>query len=118
MSSGVFAFRLEGSSMLPVFKPGDIVLVQPFSLKPLALSLSPGDCAVYSHKGRELLHRVVRTGPDGAWFADDAGRLEPHLTPWENVRGKVLSRNLLADGLCGRFYSKIRRIVNAAFRQT
>ncbi|MEK7721787.1 MAG: S24/S26 family peptidase [Elusimicrobiota bacterium] len=118
MSNGVSAFRLEGSSMLPVFKPGEIILIQPLIPQPSALILSPGDCAVYSYGGRELLHRVVRTGPDGAWFADDAGRLEPHLTPWENVRGKVLSRNLLADGLCGRFYSKIRRIVNAAFRQT
>ena len=102
VSSGVSAFRLEGSSMKPVFKPGEVALVKP-------LSLSAGDCAVYSYKGRSLLHRVVKTEAAGAWLADDAGRIEPHLVPWENISGKVLSRNPLAGGLSGRLYSKIRR---------
>ena len=61
----VSAFRLEGSSMLPVFKPGEIALVSGDGLK-------AGDCAVYSYKGRVLL--VLKTAPAGAWFSDDAGR--------------------------------------------
>ncbi|MBI4802483.1 MAG: hypothetical protein HY796_08170 [Elusimicrobia bacterium] len=27
------AFKLEGTSMLPLFKPGEVVIVQPFSLQ-------------------------------------------------------------------------------------
>ena len=95
--------------MLPVFKPGDLVFVQPFSPDPLAFSLSTGDCAVYDLEGRVLLHRVSKAGPEGVVFADDAGRLEPHLVPWKKVRGKVLSPNPLAGGFCGSIYSKFRR---------
>ncbi|MDO8806173.1 MAG: hypothetical protein Q7R35_17290 [Elusimicrobiota bacterium] len=101
--------------MLPVFKPGEIALVHPLIPHPSSLILSPGDCAVYDLEGRILLHRVVKTGPEGAWLADDAGRLEPHLVPWENIRGKVLSRNPLAGGLCGYIYSKIRRSLALLF---
>ena len=103
------AFRLEGSSMLPVFKPGELALVQPPAAGTSAPRLSPGDCAVYEYEGRNLLHRVLKTGPAGAWFADDAGRLEPHLVRWEQVRGKVLSGHFLAGGLPGRIYSLLRR---------
>ena len=102
MNPGVSAFRLEGSSMLPVFRPGEVALVGP-------LGLSAGDCAVYSHEGVTLLHRVMKTGENGAWFCDDAGRLEPHSVPLENIRGKALSRNPLAGGLCGHLYSRFRR---------
>jgi len=96
------AFRLEGSSMLPVFKPGGLALVD--GGRP-----GPGDCAVYSYEGRTLLHRVLKTGPAGAWLSDDAGRLEPHLVPWENVRGRAPGDNFLARGLAGRLYSRCRR---------
>lgn len=108
MNSGVSPFRLEGSSMLPVFKPGEIALARP-------VKLSAGDCAVYSYEGRTLLHRVIKTGENGAWFCDDAGRLEPHFVPLENIRGKVLSRNLLAGGLAGRIYSGLRRSLSPLF---
>ena len=102
MSSGVSAFRLEGSSMLPIFKPGEVAIVQP-------AGLTAGDCAVYEYEGRNLLHRIVKTGPEGVWFSDDAGRLEPHLVAWKNVRGKVLSAHPLAGGFCGLVYSTLRR---------
>jgi len=95
-------FRLEGSSMLPVFKPGEAVLV--FPERPRR-----GDCAVYAYRGRTLLHRVAAVAPEGAVFADDAGRLEPHLVPWGDVRGRVLSRHPLAGGLAGLVYSSLRR---------
>lgn len=108
MNSGLSAFRLEGSSMLPVFKPGEVVLVRPFNL-------SAGDCAVYSYEGRTLLHRVVKIGENGAWFCDDAGRLEPHFVPLENIRGKALRRNPLAGGLAGRIYSGLRRSLSPLF---
>ena len=105
------AFRLEGSSMHPVFKPGQVVLVQPCRAE-TAVPLATGDCAVYSYKGRTLLHRVVKAGPCGVWFADDAGRIAPHLVGWELVRGRVVGGNFLSRGFCGLVYSKLRRTVS------
>lgn len=108
MKGGVAAFRLEGSSMLPVFKAGEFSIVRP-------AGLAAGDCAVYEYEGRNLLHRVLKAGPEGVLFADDAGRLEPHLAAWGKVRGKVLSGHPLAGGLCGRIYSVLRRAVSPLF---
>lgn len=108
MNSGVSAFRLEGSSMLPVFRPGEIAFVRP-------VGLAAGNCAVYSYEGGTLLHRVMKRGKNGAWFCDDAGRLTPHFVPMENIRGRVLSRNPLAGGLCGRIYSGLRRSLAPLF---
>lgn len=87
--------------MLPVFKPGELALARPGKLR-------PGDCAVYSYRGRTLLHRVIKTSADGAWLADDAGRLEPHLVPWADIRGRALG-GPLSRGLPGRVYSTLRR---------
>jgi len=117
MADRVKAYRLEGSSMLPVFRPGELALAGRGKQEPERW-LRPGDCAVYELEGRTLLHRVLKTGPDGAWLADDAGRLEPHFVPWKNVFGKVLSRNPLAGGLPGKIYSKLRRLASyASLRQ-
>lgn len=91
--------------MLPVFKPGEAALVSP--ARP-----SPGDCAVYRYEGRTLLHRVLSTSTAGAWLADDAGRLEPHLVPWSDVRGTALGRRPLASGLPGLVYSRCRRALS------
>ena len=109
------AFRLEGSSMRPVFKPGQVVLVDALSPKLSAAVLKKGDCAVYSYKGRTLLHRVVKAGPGGVWFADDAGRISPHLVGWELVRGRVVGGNFLSRGFCGLVYSRLRRTVSRVF---
>lgn len=99
------AFRLEGSSMLPVFRPGEVVLVGP----PV---LSRGDCAVYNYGGRTLLHRVLKTSPEGVCLADDAGRLAPHSVPWADIRGKALSKNVFAGGFPGYIYSRLRRAIS------
>jgi hypothetical protein len=110
----VNCFRLEGSSMLPVFRPGMTAIVE-CKTRNVKYEIKSGDCAVYSCGGRILLHRVLQTGPAGAWFADDAGRIDPHLVLWENIRGKVLSGHPLAGGFCGLVYSKLRRAVSKAF---
>ena len=115
MKQGISAFRLEGSSMLPVFRPGETALVSAVSHAPYGKGLKRGDCAVYSYEGRNLLHRVLKVVEDGAWLVDDAGRLKPHLVPWEKIRGKALSRNPLAGGFCGRIYSGLRRSLSPLF---
>ena len=102
------AYLTEGSSMLPVFKAGEAVLVSPEKPR-------PGDCAVYSRMGRSLLHRAVSVSAAGAVFADDAGRLEPHLAAWPEVRGRALSPNPLASGLPGFAYHKLRRAFSRLF---
>lgn len=88
--------------MLPVFKPGEVVLLS-------AVSLKRGDCAVYEFNGATLLHRVIRTGREGVWFSDDAGRLEPHFVPLRSIKGKAVSSNPLTSGFCGFIYSALRR---------
>ena len=88
--------------MLPLFRPGQVVAVGPGRPR-------PGDCAVYVYGGRNLLHRVAEVFPGGAVFVDDAGRLEPHYVSWAEVRGTVLDGGLLAAGLPGRCYARLRR---------
>lgn len=106
------AFKLEGSSMLPLFRDGDIVLVRPLGSDPSAFRFSPGDCAVYDLDGRRLLHRVVGREAGGLLFSDDAGRLEPHFAGWETIEGKVVSGNPLKNGRIGLAYSKLRRYLS------
>lgn len=106
------AFKLEGTSMLPLFKPGEVVIVQPFSLQPSAFSLFAGDCAVYNYEGRTLLHRVLGTEEKGAWLSDDAGLLAPHFVPWGRIEGKVISNNPLKNGITGLGYSKFRQFLS------
>ena len=99
------AYLLEGSSMLPVFRPGETAFVT--GARP-----GPGDCAVYSYGGRVLLHRVLRASEAGAWLADDAGRLEPHFVPWPEVRGRALGSHPLSGGFAGLVYCRARRAVS------
>lgn len=95
--------------MLPLFKPGEVVLVRPLNPDAPALGLSAGDCAVYEVGGKRLLHRVIGKEAGGLWFSDDAGRLEPHFAPWERIEGKALSGNPLKNGRIGLGYSQLRR---------
>lgn len=113
--------------MLPLFKPGQIVLIDdnlrgpssrsaarrqepPRALQPSAFSLSPGDCIVYIFKGRSLLHRVIAVETTGVVVSDDAGALSPHSVPWSAVTGRVLTSNPLKKGLPGLLYHKIKGV--------
>lgn len=95
------AYSLEGSSMRPVFEAGAVALVR--ERRP-----GRGDCAVYSYEGSVLLHRVLETGPEGAWLADDAGRLERHFVPWKDIKGCALG-GLFSRGMPGLLYCRLRR---------
>ncbi len=124
--------------MLPLFKEGEIVLVEDNSHKPqvtsrrlptfqrvqwpprsnpLSSAISPGDCAVYEVGGKRLLHRVIGKEAGGLWFSDDAGLLRPHFAPWERIEGKVLSGNPLKNGLIGLGYAGLRRFLSGICRR-
>ena len=103
---GVTAFRLEGTSMSPVFRAGGIALVSGAASFGAQGALAPGDCAVYEYRGRTMLHRVVKTEASGAWFADDAGAIKRHKVPWTAVRGKVVRGGFLSGGLPGLLYHR------------
>ena len=111
----VKAVKLEGSSMRPLFEEGDIALV---SLAPCPEAppfiLAPGDCVVYRHEGRRLLHRVLAVSGFGPQVSDDAGRIAAHHVAWRNVEGRVISRNRLKKGLVGLLYSNLKRILSFA----
>ncbi len=74
-----------------------------------------GDCAVYDFYGRNLLHRVLKTSPAGAWFADDAGLLRPHFVPWARVCGRARG-GPLSSGLAGLVYCRARRAFSLLLR--
>jgi hypothetical protein len=97
------AVKLEGSSMRPLFDEGEVVLVE--DRRPAA-----GDCALYSYKGRRLLHRAFAVNENGLFISDDAGCLEPHLVPWTDVEGRVKSSNPLKNGFFGLLYFRLRRL--------
>ncbi|MDA8132415.1 MAG: S24/S26 family peptidase [Elusimicrobia bacterium] len=101
-------FSLEGSSMLPVFRPGELVLLN--DAKP-----GPGDCAVYLFNGARLLHRVLAVTGKGAWLADDAGRLERHFVQFGDIIGTAVSGGTLSRGRVGLAYSISRRIFSRLF---
>jgi signal peptidase I len=109
------AVKLEGSSMLPLFKPGEIVLIEDNSgdTQGTGRKLCPGDCVVYSFEGRNLLHRVIAVDDSGPLISDDAGLIPPHKVPWRNIAGRVMTGNPLKKGICGLIcskFSKLRRV--------
>ncbi len=107
------AVRLEGTSMLPVFRAGDLALLDArFSGRDLVR----GDCAAYETGGRTLLHRVTGTDADGVWFSDDAALLERHHAPWRAIRGKVLGGGPFSRGLPGFLYFTARTAALRALR--
>ncbi|MDA8242699.1 MAG: S24/S26 family peptidase [Elusimicrobia bacterium] len=101
-------FSLEGSSMLPVFRPGELVLLS--DDRP-----GPGDCAVYLFQGARLLHRVLSVTEKGAWLADDAGRLDRHFVPFSDISGTAVSGGPLSRGRAGLAYSLTRRVLSRLF---
>lgn len=111
----VKAVKLEGSSMRPLFKEGEIALVSLTPRPPVApFGITPGDCVVYQYEGRRLLHRVLAVNGFGPLVADDAGRIAAHHVAWREVEGRVISRNPLKKGFTGLLYSNIKRTLSFA----
>ncbi len=84
---------VEGKSMFPVLREGDIV----FAYKPPPNEIREGDVIIYEHKGRYIIHRVIEvikqddryyyvTKGDNNLFKD---MYYVPGVPYEYVKGKV-----------------------------
>ncbi|MFH1619546.1 MAG: S24/S26 family peptidase [bacterium] len=105
------AFRLEGTSMGPLFKTGDTVLAELPPFRPVK-----GDCVIYRIAGRYLLHRVAAVEKEAVWLADDAGSMDSHRVPLAAITGRVISRSFFSQGLSGRLYSLLVRTAHKTKR--
>lgn len=78
-------FVYNGVSMLPTFKPGQVLVVQPVVNK-----LVPGDVVVYADMHSYSVHRVIGVTPQGLITRGDNNRLVDALpvTP-EQIVGRV-----------------------------
>ena len=78
-------FRYTGSSMVPTFKPGQVLYIRPVSR-----DIQPGDVIVY-HRGDDyVVHRVHSVQPDGMRTRGDNNPIEDESpVPLENVIGVV-----------------------------
>ncbi|MCG2725755.1 MAG: S24/S26 family peptidase [Elusimicrobia bacterium] len=116
------AIKVEGSSMSPVFKNGDIVLIkkrpEARSQKSDFKEFRKGDCAVYNFEGQNLLHRVIKITANGLWFQDDGQSIPSHFIKWENILGKVVSKNPLKNGCSGFMYFKLKKVCRNVLRVT
>lgn len=79
-----------------------------FSLWPSAFGLSPGDCVVYNFGGRNLLHRIIKIDSNGVWIQDDGEVISAHFVKWQDIRGRVISKNPLKNGFPGSIYFNLK----------
>jgi signal peptidase I len=85
-------FRARGTSMSPLVRDGDVVLVQPVE----AGSIRVGDLVFFSQEpGNIVVHRVIRkqAGPEGVQFTvqgDQVSRPDG-VIPMSQVYGKVVA---------------------------
>ncbi len=59
-------YRVAGESMLPAYKPGDVLLGWRWSRRP-----AEGRVIVARHAGRPLVKRLIRHEIAGAWLEGD-----------------------------------------------
>jgi signal peptidase I len=101
--------RVDGDSMHPWLRKGDIVLVQ--CVDPG--SISKGDVIVVRSAGAFVTHRIVASGLDG-WYTkgDNALRLDRPVQP-EMIVGRVVTieRNGKNRSFQGRFWDRMGRLI-------
>jgi len=89
---GVLRMQVEGDSMAPTIRPGDVVVAEPLG----GPAPEPGDIVlVRGARGAPAVHRVIaRRQKAGEWLivtgGDATGGLDPVLRTWA-VLGKVTS---------------------------
>ncbi len=83
---GSARLRVQGSSMLPSLRPGDLLRVE----RRAPAQIEPGAIVLYTREQRLFAHRVLRRDPDGNLIArgDRLARPDPPLRP-EELLGQV-----------------------------
>lgn len=112
--NSIRGIKVEGSSMKPLFNAGDTVLVKNVAEK----EVRKGDCVVYNFDGLRLLHRVIKIAPNGVWICDDGCAMALHFVKWQDIRGRVISKNILKNGFYGFIYFVLRKIYRNTLRST
>jgi len=104
--------KVNGTSMSPLFKNGDIVLYNKVNKK----DIGRGDCIIYNYKGSKLLHRVIDKFGDCFILSNDDD-MDEHIISFEDIIGKVYTNNLLKKGFSGFIYHKLFKIIRKCTRK-
>ncbi len=93
--SGQFRMRMMGVSMLPIFREGDELIVEP-----QPESIRVGDVVVYRRAGRSVVHRVVgmrRSGGEKLLMrkGDRVRSFDPAL-PLHMILGRVAKKRTIS----------------------
>lgn len=83
---------VTGDSMAPTFHGGDRILLGPSGRRPPLSSV-----VLFEHRGRPILHRVVRVNPESVVTRGDACHLED---PWE-LRDAPIARAIAVRDASG-----------------
>lgn len=117
-----FYCHINGPSMRPTLKPGDVLRVMPYR----DARFKRGDIIVFHppHEKQPIIHRVVSVRGSGLKArGDNNNRLDPWLIPPGSIIGRVthVQRNSrfrrLSSGWPGRMRGSLMRGVNEARRQ-
>jgi len=75
-------FRYNGPSMLPTFKPGQVLYI-----RPQERAIQPGDVVVFNRENEYIVHRVIAVTPEGI---STRGDNNPQGDPWLLTPDQVL----------------------------
>ena len=123
-SKGCAFLRVSGKSMLPWFRPGDIVFLRRVDLK----QISRGDVVVIERDGRLCMHRVItlsvsRDEGHSAWFITKGDSVAEADEPTyaRDFRGEIefLYRNgreINLNSVWRRLFGKFLAVISPASR--
>jgi len=106
------SIKLNGTSMFPLFKDGDIILYAKINKKDINI----GDCVIYYYKENRLLHRVIDKFGDCFILSNDDD-IEEHIVSFKDIIGKVYTNNLFKKGFSGFIYHKLSKIIRKCARR-
>jgi len=75
-------FHYKGPSMLPTFKPGQVLYI-----RPQERAIKPGDVVVFSRGNEYIVHRVIAVNPEGI---STRGDNNPHDDLWLLTPDQIL----------------------------
>ena len=81
----ILKFRYTGLSMLPTFKPGEVLYARPD-----IRTIQPGDVIIYEQGGLRVVHRVIDLEDDGVKTRGDANPcVDEDIISFEQIYGVV-----------------------------